>query len=153
MRKFIIIITVLIFASCSQKKLFRYNTDKISKFIAANTLYPEDAVSQNLSALIIIKISFKKNGDIDSISSLQSSQSEFSKAVIFALEKGNKTLFNGINKIPLLIPIYFLHADENTILKIDYEKDFSPVKMEQYPFKCTYFKPIIIVSRSNKRTR
>ena len=72
---------------------------------------------------------------------MQSPQSQFSKAVIATLEKGDKNLFKRINKIPLIIPIYFLHADETYMVKIDYTKDFRPENMDQYPFKCTFFKP------------
>ncbi|MEO7834871.1 MAG: energy transducer TonB [Ginsengibacter sp.] len=146
-------ILLILFASCVSKNLGYYDTNKISRFIAANAVYPEDAVSQNLSALVMVKITFKKNGNIDSIVTLQSSQSQFSRIVIAVLERVNRNLFEGINKIPLVIPIYFLHGDENTIVKINYEKDFRPEEMNQYPFKCIFFKPIIIVSRSNIRTR
>ena len=149
MRK-LFFIFFLLATSCINKNLGHYNSNRISRYIESNAIYPEDAVSQNLSALVLVKVTFKKNGNIDSIITLQSLQSQFSKVVIDALKRVNRNLFEGINKIPLVIPVYFLQ-DENTIVKIDYEEDFRPEKMDQYPFKCTFFKPI--VSRSNIRTR
>ncbi|MEO6837659.1 MAG: hypothetical protein ABI261_02915 [Ginsengibacter sp.] len=133
--------------------MVNYNTDTISRFIEAKTKYPEDAVSRNLSSLILVKITFKKNGDIDSIFSLNSQESEFSRAVINALKKSYKNLYKGINKIPLLIPVYFLHGDANDKIQINYLNDFRPENMKEYPFRCTYFRPVIIVSRSNIKVK
>lgn len=147
------LLLIFSFISCSHKNLNDYNINKISKFITANIRYPENAVSKNLSSLVLVKITFKKNGDINFISPLNSPESEFAKEVINAVKNSDKSLYKGINKIPLLIPVYFLHADADDIIEVNYMKDFRPENMIDYPFKCTYFKPIIIVSRSNIKVR
>jgi len=144
---------LILFSSCMNKNFGNYDVNKISRYIEANTVYPETAVSKNLSALVLLKITFKKNGSIDSVFTLQSQESVFSQVLIATVKKADPNLFKGINKIPIIIPIYFLHSDQNEIVKINYEKDFRPENFDKYPFKCTFFKAIIIVSRSNNRMR
>lgn len=129
-----LLLILLLLSSCINKNLANYNTNKIERFITNNIKYPEDAVSQNLSWLVLAKIVFKKEGDIDSIFSLNSPESEFTNALISVLKKSNKSLYEGVNKIPLLFAAYFLHGDANDTIQNKLSQRLSAWKYERISF-------------------
>ena len=153
MKKGLLIFFVSII-SCSPQIATRYEdgNNQLARYIATNVTYPDEAIAKGLSALVLVKISFKKNGEIDSIITINSTKSLFSKTVKEALEKTKDNWNESRKRIPVVIPIYFIHGDIDTTVTIDYFKDFRPDNALPFPVKCIFFNPIMITSKSNVRT-